>query len=341
MPFAKITTAEAEKLVGEFKVVAKQHADLNKGVNKLTKKSEIAKLAKDMKIAGDKVKANLESSMKTVRGYFEEHAGNVQEWMIQCAKFQKTQSDALARFEKTPAQIHERAIVERVVDEIRVIAEKAAAQDKEYGSAWAELRGYNPVKAGMDAAYCNGFSEIRSKIMNDGKAVTSKIERMRTMVTAAQAVAVKTEAIAKRGLDDIAGARSRASDLAKQAEQVLKDLDTGKGKNVHVIRTTSNTVIEMTKKPPTKENLQQTRDYMTNVANADKYCRERIQLLDKLTKTIKPSFDDDELKDPAIASSLAKVTECHENAKKLLAGVVDNMKAAAAAYGPYMKQKPV
>src|SRR5262245_30598438 len=94
MAFAAVPTTKVEALMKTLSKKKDEHNQLNKGTNKSLKARDISKLEKEIKDISTRIQKSMSTDLKTVRDNFEKHATNIQNLMIQAAKYLATAEKA-------------------------------------------------------------------------------------------------------------------------------------------------------------------------------------------------------------------------------------------------------
>jgi hypothetical protein len=214
----------AYKLIDDTDIKAwnTQYEQLTTDLAAAADNAERAKVNAKMQSLGTEVEEHLNTVGRQIRGYYDQHLSKVDNWMRLSEQTITSARQAAAIYKKSPGTGVPPQL-QQAVDNL-TLWEKAIGDDaREFGAAWFPYRATMANK--VPDKYQTAFKTLRSKVMEDQKATTTKQTKLLGYIAEAQGllkVAAKTTM--KAGIKAGTGVQRPITEAQQDARELAEQM---------------------------------------------------------------------------------------------------------------------
>jgi len=308
--------------------LAKEYKSLAEAVKKapLLKKKEAEK-ALDAK--GLQIKTLLKQDFDGIRTNFNFHGTSVEKAKVASDAALRAAKEAYANCTTKGPNQTDKDKIANALNTATIKHEEPSQDAHAFGKAWADHRAVNPVGLGVDKKYIEEFSNVRSKLMAEGKPTTLKIDQMKQNVTQIETIARQ---FLTAGIQSLAEAQTEAKDLDTRIAGLLDNMKNIKSFGEGAFESSLGSVTGA----PTNKSVKKTdipvvvSAYQNLVAITNMWKGKVKTMKDAYTVGVS-TFSTTEKKDSKIKSSLEAAASSVEQAEKLLLRATQQLPIAAKA----------
>lgn len=323
----------------------------------LDKTDKIAKdltpLLKDKKKNASKIKSISEKlrdqALKDLAGIsknFEKHASVVEKYLSEAAKGLKGAREAMKSIRLDPNPVQMRKEFEAVYNGAsyaKTLLEVAEKDAFEYGSSWAAYRGYNAKGTHkIEDAFAKPINTKIGELMNKGKPVSGKLNKLRLVNEEMQEVAEMAKALADTGeerYEKAAKLTKAAEQAVSHAEKIVKDMKSKKGVHVGIAEQSAKTLGSLAKLDDVSKHLAQNATSLRqNLITAVNFVNESQKSVGKIVGTVTKSIPKQFSGYKPIDTEIDKLLKLEDEADEMLKRAKTALKAGVVSYGTVQKK---